>query len=875
MQASEIRSRFLEYFRTRAGQEHAVVASSALIPQNDPTLFFTNAGMVQFKETFLGQERRDYRRAVTVQKCLRVSGKHNDLENVGHTARHHTLFEMLGNFSFGDYFKTDAIRFAWDFLTREMQIDPDRLWVTVYEHDDEALAIWRDQIGVPAWRIQRLGAKDNFWSMGDTGPCGPCTEIHYDHGPAISDDARGPAGESPRYVEIWNLVFMQFDRAADGTLTPLPRPSIDTGMGLERLAAVKQGVFMNYDTDLFQVIIQRAAELSGRSYGAGGETGAETDVALKVIADHSRATAFLIADGVMPSNEGRGYVLRRIMRRAIRYGVKIGLSRPFLVETTATVIAHFGDAYPELRERAAFIREVVLGEEQRFAATLRQGLALLEREIAQKPERISGEVAFALSGTFGFPFDLTELIASEHGLAVDQVGYAALLEEEKARGRKHWGGAGGEAVAAIWRDLAAQPTQFTGYGADAGAGVVRAIIAEGALVDALVAGQSGEVLLDQTPFYAESGGQVGDTGVFSWEGGAAAVSDCQKPVPELHAHHVTVGSGALRVGAAVSAAVDGARRDRTRLNHTGTHILHAALRQVLGGHVSQKGSLVGPDRLRFDFAHHKPMSAQEIAAVEDLVNRRVLDNLAVGSAVLPIEEAKQSGAMALFGEKYGDVVRVISVGGFSTEFCGGTHAGRSGDIGFFKILSESGTAAGVRRIEAQTGPGAAAWVREQEELLHAAADALKSTPNKLLEDLRRLQEERARLGRELEQTRTDLARERMGDLSRFAQQINGVQVLAVEVPLGADLLRDEADRWRDRLGSAVVILASRADGSVRLTASVSKDLAGKRVHAGKLVGALAAVVGGRGGGRPDFAQAGGSEVAKLTEMFAAVPGLIG
>lgn len=872
MFAAEIRQRFLDYFRRHG---HAVVASSPLIPQNDPTLFFTNAGMVQFKDVFLGEDKRDYRRAATVQKCLRVSGKHNDLENVGHTARHHTFFEMLGNFSFGDYFKVEAIRFAWEFLTKEMEIDPSRLWVTVYEEDDEALEIWRDRIGVPAARIQRLGKADNFWAMGDTGPCGPCTEIHYDHGPGISDNLDGPGGGDPRYVEIWNLVFMQYDRAADGTLTPLPRPSIDTGMGLERLAAVKQGVFMNYDTDLFQVIIQHAARLAGKVYGADPAT----DVALKVIADHARATAFLIADGVMPSNEGRGYVLRRIMRRAIRYGVKIGLSKPFLVETTATVISHFGDAYPELRERAAFIREVVLGEEQRFAATLRQGLGLLEREISGGPARISGEVAFALSGTYGFPFDLTELIAAEHGLTVDHAGYAALLEEEKERGRKHWGGSGSERIAELWRTLAAQPTRFTGYAqgaaGDRGAAVVRAIIAEGAEVDALVEGQSGEVLLDSTPFYAESGGQVGDTGALSWEGGAAEVGDCQKPVPELHVHHVTVRSGVLRAGAAVVAAVDAGRRDRTRLNHTGTHLLHAALRQVLGGHVSQKGSLVGPDRLRFDFAHHKPMTAEEIARVEDLVNAEILANAAVDSAVLPIEEAKQRGAVALFGEKYGEVVRVISVGGFSTEFCGGTHARRAGDIGFLKILSESGTAAGVRRIEAQTGPGAARWVREQEALLGAAVEALKSTPAKLLEDLRRLQEERARLGRELEQARVELARASIGDLSARVTPVNGVPLLVAEVPLGADHLRDEADRWRDKLGSAAVVLVSRSEGAVRLAASVSKDLAGKRVHAGKLVGALAGIVGGRGGGRPDFAQAGGPEVAKVPELMAAVAGLIG
>ena len=868
MNAAEIRRRFLSYFNRHG---HEIVRSSPLIPQNDPTLFFVNAGMVQFKDVFLGTDPRPYNRATTVQKCLRVSGKHNDLENVGHTARHHTLFEMLGNFSFGNYFKEDAIKFAWDLLTNDLNIDPARLWVTVYEADDEALALWRDVVGVNPTRIQKLGADENFWSMGDTGPCGPCTEIHYDHGPKISDDTRGPGGGDPRYVEIWNLVFMQYDRDASGTLTPLPKPSIDTGSGLERVAAVCQGVFQNYDTDLFTPIIAHAGKLANVHYGDHDET----DIALKVIADHSRAAAFLVADGIMPSNEERGYVLRRIMRRGIRYGVKLGLKGPFLHETVATVIDQFGDAYPELKERETFIKDVVKVEEERFAVTLDRGLVMLDREFDKKPPRISGEVSFALADTFGFPLDLTRLIANERGLEVDEVGFDKLREEQRQRGRAAWKGSGDEAVSAVWLPLSRQsPTTFTGYDHDTDTGTVVALISEGAHVSSFPEGSEGFVVLDRSPFYAESGGQVGDAGHFRWEGGSAEVTDTSKPADSLHVHHVRITQGTLRAGQALSAEVDGARRDRARLNHTATHLLHAALKEVLGGHVMQKGSLVGPDRLRFDFSHHKGMTAEELRCVEDLVVREVLANRPVATDVQDIDAAKAAGAMALFGEKYGDKVRVVSLGSFSKELCGGTHARRSGDIGAFTIVSESGIAAGVRRIEGQTGWGALGVYRASGRVSQASATFLKTSPDHLLESIKKLADDKVRLQRELDQLHREAARAKSGNLLGQAVDIGGIKLLAVEFPGDAKAMRDEADRLRDSLGSAVIVLAGRDDTSVRVLVAVSKDLAGKRYDAGKLIGVLAAMVGGRGGGRPDLAQAGGTEPARVPEMLAAVAALL-
>ena len=868
MKSADVRAAFLEFFAERG---HSVVRSSGLVPQNDPTLFFTNSGMVQFKDVFTGQERRGYSRATTVQKCLRVSGKHNDLENVGVTPRHHTFFEMLGNFSFGDYFKEEAIAFAWELLTKRLKIDPNRLWITVYEKDDEALAIWRDKVGVPAARIQKLGEADNFWSMGDTGPCGPCTEIHYDHGPSVSDDERGPAFGDARYVEIWNLVFMQFERSADGTLTPLPRPSIDTGAGLERVAAVCQGVYSNYDTDLFTPLLAKGAELAGVTFGADPET----DTALRVIADHSRAAAFLVADGVMPSNEERGYVLRRIMRRGIRYGVKVGLKPPFLHQTVATVIQHFGEAYPELRERERFILDVVRTEEERFAATLDRGMQLLEKAFEEHGKVLPGDVAFVLADTYGFPIDLTQLIAAERGATVDVAGFEALREEQRAKGRAAWKGSGEVGIERIWHALAEQhPTTFTGYSEDAGLGTARALVSEGAQVSALTEGAEGALVVDTTPFYAESGGQTGDTGTVRWEGGEAVVTDTTKPAGDLWVHHLRVTSGTLRVGDKVTLVVDGARRDRTRLNHTGTHLLHAALKSVLGEHVMQKGSLVGPERLRFDFSHHKAMTSDEVRAVEDLVNAEILRNHAVETRVQGIDEARKAGAMALFGEKYGESVRVVTVDAFSKELCGGTHARRSGDIGLFKITSESGIAAGVRRIEGQTGLGAHAWIREQLELARTVAGELKTTPERLLDSVKRLNDERARLQKELDTVRREAARAAAGDLASQAVVINGVKVLAVELQADAKTLRDEADRLRDQLGSCVVVLAAREGDDVRLLVAVSKDLAGSTFNAGKIIASLATMVGGKGGGRPDLAQAGGKDPAGIPGMLASVSGLL-
>jgi alanyl-tRNA synthetase len=862
--AAEIRKQYLSWFEA---QGHAVVRSSPLIPHNDPTLFFTNAGMVQFKDVFTGHERRDYSRATTVQKCLRVSGKHNDLENVGRTPRHHTFFEMLGNFSFGDYFKADAIPFAWELLTGHFGIDPNRLWVTIYEQDDEAFELWRSKVNFPAERIQRLGAKDNFWSMGDTGPCGPCTEIHYDHGPAVSSDTSGPAGGSDRYVEIWNLVFMQFDQAADGTRTLLPRPSIDTGMGLERLAAVKQGVYSNYDTDLFQPIIGAACREAHVAYGQD----ADVDTALRVMADHARATAFLVSDGVMPSNEGRGYVLRRIMRRAIRFGVKIGLDRTFFHNLTDSVAAGFGHAYPELLERQSFVREVVQGEEERFRRTLGRGMKLLDEQIVKvgKGGTLPGELAFVLSDTYGFPLDLTQMIAAERGVGVDEPGYGAALGAQKARGRAAWKGSGEQAVAGLWHELAEEhgKTGFVGYQSVAGAGAVLAVVrreddAEGkpgyARVEHLAAGERGVILLDRTPFYGESGGQVGDEGRLTAEGMAARVTDVQK-ASGLHLHHVAVDEGGIRVGDVVQADVDSRRRDHTRRNHTATHLLHAALRTVLGEHVTQKGSLVGPDRLRFDFAHHKPVTAEEIAAVEDLVQAQILRNTALETRVQRLEDAQASGAMALFGEKYEDDVRVVDVPGFSLELCGGTHVQRTGDIGLFRVTSEAGIAAGVRRVEAQTGHGAVAWIRGREAMLQEAAAAIKTDPARLVDAIGKLRQDFRDADKRAQGLEAKLAAAAAGDLLAKAVVIGGVRVLVAQIE--GDL-RGAADTLRDQLGSGVVLLASDKGGKALLLAAVTKDL-GARVHAGKVIEAAAPLVGGRGGGRPDMAQAGGDQPGNI------------
>ncbi|MFK7927525.1 MAG: alanine--tRNA ligase [Myxococcota bacterium] len=870
MRVDDIRHRFLSYFADRG---HDTVPSASLVPHDDPTLFFVNAGMVPFKDVFTGAETREVNRATSVQRCVRVSGKHNDLENVGRTPRHHTFFEMLGNFSFGDYFKEEAIGFAWDFLTRELSVDADRLWVTIFEDDDEAYDLWR-AAGFPDSRLQRLGAKDNYWSMGDTGPCGPCSEIHYDHGPSISSETGGPATEDPRYVEIWNLVFMQFDQRANGEKLALPRPSIDTGMGLERIAAVAQGKYSNYETDAFAGLLEQAALSAGKAYGSGGEE----DVAMRVIADHARATAFLVSDGVMPSNEARGYVLRRIMRRAIRFGVKLGIEKNFFHDVVQRVIRDFGAAYPELQERTHFIDEIVRSEEDRFRSTLDRGLKLLDREMARVGAggTLPGDVAFTLSDTYGFPLDLTQLIAEERGVAVDEVAYKTELEAQRARGRKAWKGSGEEAVGELWRDVGTQhgQTEFDGYPSQQSNGtqgqgriVSLARKADGdlELVQRLEAGESGIVVLDKTPFYAESGGQVGDAGRLADGNTAFRVDDTQKG-SGLHLHHGVVESGALTVDMGVQATVDPTVRDQTRRNHTATHLLHAALRSVLGDHVTQKGSLVGPDRLRFDFSHHKPVSAEQLRQIEDLVNDEVLKNTELSSTVMALDEAKAAGAMALFGEKYADDVRVVSVPGFSVELCGGTHVHRTGDIGSLIITGETGIAAGVRRIEAQTGTGALQVARDWSGTVQAAASALKTGSDQLLDAIRKLQDDRKRVEKELAALQSKLASEAAGALIDGAQDHGGVKVLAARYD--GDL-KEQADRLRDQLGTALIVLAQQKGPKAVLLVAATADLAGKRVHAGKLVKELAAHVGGGGGGRPDLAQAGGARPEGIDAALAA------
>ena len=870
MKTNEIRSRFIEFFRTNG---HAAVPSASLVPSNDPTLFFTNAGMVPFKDVFTGREQRDYSRATSSQKCLRVSGKHNDLENVGRTPRHHTFFEMLGNFSFGDYFKEKAIHLAWRFLTEELGISKDKLWVTVFTDDDEAARLWEEVAGVPKDRIQRLGEKDNFWSMGDTGPCGPCSEIFYDHGPEYGPGG-GPETESDRYIEIWNLVFMQFDRSADGTMTPLPRPSIDTGMGLERIAAVMQGVYSNYDTDCFLALTDKAAQLSGKKLGADPED----DVAMRVIADHARATGFLIADGVMPSNEERGYVLRRVMRRAIRYGVKIGLQQPFLWKVVDTLVEEMGDNYSELQQRSDFIREVVRGEEERFRETLDKGLALLERafEDLGAGGQLSGKVAFKLHDTYGFPLDLTRLIAEERKYTVDEDGYESAMEAQRAAGRAAWKGSGDESVSDAYHVIAAETgsTEFLGYASHHSTAKVQALIANGARVSSIAAGEKGVAVFDRTPFYGEAGGQIGDTGTLRGDNTQAQITDTQKPVDGVYAHHVSVESGSLRVGEPVELQVDAERRDRIRLNHTATHLLHAALRNTLGDHVLQKGSMVSPDRLRFDFSHHKAVTREELNQVERAVYAEVLKNSAVDTIECSMDEAVEQGAMALFGEKYGDNVRVVSVDGYSTELCGGTHATRTGDIGLFRITSESSVAAGVRRIEAETGFGASDSLAIRDNSIAEAAGLLKTKPEELHTAIQRLLDDRKRLSAELESIKKEAARLKSGDLLSQFREIDGINVLSAELECDPKTLRDEADRLRDKVGSGVVVLGSRQGGSVKLVVTVSKDLAGKSVHAGNLIREIAGMVGGGGGGRPDMAQAGGKNPDALPVALEAVYQLV-
>ncbi len=866
LKAADVRSAFLEFFRERG---HTVVPSSPLVPGNDPTLLFTNAGMVQFKDVFLGKDKRDYVRATSSQRCVRAGGKHNDLENVGYTARHHTFFEMLGNFSFGDYFKRDAIRFAWDFLTGTLKLDPKRLWVTVFRDDDEAAKIWLEDIGVPKERFSRMGEKSNFWAMGDTGPCGPCSEIFFDHGPDIPGGPPGsPDEDGDRYVEIWNLVFMQFDRSADGKLTPLPKPSVDTGMGLERIAAVMQGVHSNYDIDLFKNLIRAAADLAGTSDLKSSS--------LRVIADHIRACSFLIVDGVLPSNEGRGYVLRRIIRRAVRHGYKLGIQEPFFYKLVPVLEREMGAAYPELTRGRTHVERVLKQEEERFAETLANGMRLLEEVIAKLPAGntssiIPGDVVFKLYDTYGFPADLTADIARERSLSIDQVGFDVAMEEQRKRSQD---------ASKFGVDLRAgaaidSRTLFQGYEGLEAEGRVVALLKGGAPVDSLSAGEQGEVILDRTPFYAEAGGQVGDTGVLTAPTGVDfRVEDTQKR-GAAHSHIGRLTSGTIRIGDMLSARVDGERRRATALNHSATHLLHAALRKVLGPHVQQKGSLVAPARLRFDFSHFEPITAAQLQEIERLVNAQIRLNTAAETKVMDYEGAVAAGAMALFGEKYEKDVRVLRIGDFSMELCGGTHVARSGDIGFFKITGEGGVAAGVRRIEALTGEAAIEYVEQSETLLKEVAGLLRGSRDDVRDKVRDALERVRQMEKEIRSLKDRLASGQGVDLASGAVDVRGVKVVATKVD-GADAgaLRNAVDQLKDKLKSAVVVLASVENPSkVVLVAGVTPDQTG-RVKAGELVGAIAAQIGGRGGGRPDFAQAGGSNPAALDGALASVPELV-
>ncbi|HBW1777567.1 TPA: alanine--tRNA ligase [Klebsiella pneumoniae] len=866
---AEIRQAFLDFFHSKG---HQVVASSSLVPHNDPTLLFTNAGMNQFKDVFLGLDKRNYSRATTAQRCVRAGGKHNDLENVGYTARHHTFFEMLGNFSFGDYFKQDAIKYAWELLTGEnwFALPKEKLWVTVYETDDEAFDIWANEVGVPRERIIRIGdnkgapfASDNFWQMGDTGPCGPCTEIFFDHGDHIWGGPPGsPEEDGDRYIEIWNIVFMQFNRQADGTMEPLPKPSVDTGMGLERIAAVLQHVNSNYDIDLFRDLIASVAKVTGATD--------LTNKSLRVIADHIRSCAFLVADGVIPSNENRGYVLRRIIRRAIRHGNMLGAKDTFFWKLVAPLIDVMGSAGDELKQQQAQVEQVLKTEEEQFARTLERGLALLDEELSKlKGDTLDGETAFRLYDTYGFPVDLTADVCRERNIKVDEAGFEAAMEEQRRRARES-SGFGADYNAMIRVDGA---SEFKGYDHLELNGKVTALFIDGKAVDSVSAGQEAVVILDQTPFYAESGGQVGDKGELKGAGFSFAVSDTQK-YGQAIGHIGKVASGSLKVGDAVQADVDEARRQRIRLNHSATHLMHAALRQVLGTHVAQKGSLVNDKALRFDFSHFEAMKPEEIRAVEDLVNAQIRRNLAIETNIMDIDAARASGAMALFGEKYDDRVRVLRMGDFSTELCGGTHAARTGDIGLFRITSESGTAAGVRRIEAVTGEGAMAILHAQSDQLNDIAQLLKGDSHNLGEKVRAALERTRQLEKELQQLKEQAAAQESANLCSKAEEINGVKLLVSELTgVEPKMLRTMVDDLKNQLGSTIVVLATVADGKVSLIAGVSKDVT-DRVKAGELVGMVAQQVGGKGGGRPDMAQAGGTDASALPAALASVKGWV-
>ena len=863
MNAAEIREKFLQFFES---QGHTRVASSPLVPGNDPTLLFTNSGMVQFKDVFVGRDVRSYKRATTSQRSVRAGGKHNDLENVGYTARHHTFFEMLGNFSFGDYFKRDAIRYAWDLLTGVYGLPKDKLWVTVYHEDDEAFGIWADEIGVPKERIVRIGdhkgakyASDNFWQMADTGPCGPCTEIFYDHGPEVSGGPPGsPDADGDRYIEIWNLVFMQFDRQPDGSMPRLPKPCVDTGMGLERLAAVLQHVHSNYEIDLFQSLIRAAAREIGTD-----------DLALpslRVIADHIRACSFLIVDGVIPSNDGRGYVLRRIIRRALRHGHKLEQTKPFFHKLVKDLVLVMGAAYPELTANAKRVEDTLLAEEERFAETLEHGMKILEGALAREGNMVDGETVFTLYDTFGFPVDLTADVARERGKSIDIAGYEAAMDEQRKLAR-----ASSKFKMVHGVDYSGVRTAFEGYDKLLLEGCkVVALYIDGSAVNELGSGDVGIVVLDRTPFYAESGGQVGDVGALLAPGASFYVEDTQKIQTEVFGHHGRLSAGVLKLGDTVSAQVDADARARSAWNHSATHLMHAALREVLGDHVMQKGSLVDPGKTRFDFSHGKPMAAEEIAAVEMLVNREVRANAPVTARTMKHADAIKAGAMALFGEKYGEEVRVIGMGDFSTELCGGTHVGRTGDIGFFKITGETGVAAGVRRVEAVTGAGAIEYVQAQAAQLAEAAGALKSSPQELPARIAQVQDSVRALEKELARLKSRMASSQGDDLASQAVAVKGIMVLAAALDnADAKTLRETLDKLKHKLKTAAIVLGSAADGKVSLIAGVTAD-ATSRVKAGDLVNFVAGQVGGKGGGRPDMAQAGGTEPGKLPAALAGV-----
>lgn len=866
---AEIRQAFLDFFHSKG---HQVVASSSLVPNNDPTLLFTNAGMNQFKDVFLGLDKRNYSRATTSQRCVRAGGKHNDLENVGYTARHHTFFEMLGNFSFGDYFKHDAIQFAWELLTGEnwFALPKERLWVTVYETDDEAYEIWEKEVGIPRERIIRIGdnkgapyASDNFWQMGDTGPCGPCTEIFYDHGDHIWGGPPGsPEEDGDRYIEIWNIVFMQFNRQADGAMEPLPKPSVDTGMGLERIAAVLQHVNSNYDIDLFRTLIEAVAKVTGAT-DLGNKS-------LRVIADHIRSCAFLVADGVLPSNENRGYVLRRIIRRAVRHGNMLGAKETFFYKLVGPLIEVMGSAGEELKRQQAQVEQVLKTEEEQFARTLERGLALLDEELAKlQGDTLDGETAFRLYDTYGFPVDLTADVCRERNIKVDEASFEAAMEEQRRRAREA-SGFGADYNAMIRVDSA---SEFKGYDHLELNGKVTALFVDGKAVEAINAGQEAVVVLDQTPFYAESGGQVGDKGELKGAGFTFSVDDTQK-YGQAIGHLGKLSAGALKVGDAVQADVDEARRARIRLNHSATHLMHAALRQVLGTHVAQKGSLVSDKVLRFDFSHNEAMKPSEIREVEDLVNAQIRRNLPIETNIMDLDAAKAKGAMALFGEKYDERVRVLSMGDFSTELCGGTHASRTGDIGLFRIISESGTAAGIRRIEAVTGEGAMATVHAQSDRLNDIAHLLKGDSQNLGDKVRAVLERTRQLEKELQQLKDQAAAQESANLSSKAVDLNGVKLLVSELAgIEPKMLRTMVDDLKNQLGSTVIVLATVVEGKVSLIAGVSKDVT-DRVKAGELIGMVAQQVGGKGGGRPDMAQAGGTDAAALPAALASVQGWV-